>query len=40
MGGGERASERERERERERCHMIKIANHVTESGQTANEEAS
>ena len=32
--------ERERERERERCHMIKIADHVTESGPTANEEIS
>ena len=27
-------------REREKCHMIKIADDVTESGQTANEEFS
>ena len=27
-----REKERERERERELCHMIKIADHVTETG--------
>ena len=32
MAVSERAKERERERERERCHMNKIANHVTKSG--------
>ena len=31
---------KERERERERCHMIKIADHVTGTGLTTNEKVS